>query len=93
MKANDIRVVLETLAALGTSFDCASMGEMMKVLSLGVSTDKIIFANPTKFLSHLKYAAKVGVTKMTFDSEDELYKIKDIYPTAEYVIFNKTVGF
>lgn len=83
MKANDIRVVLETLVALGISFDCASMGEMMKILSLGVSPDRIIFANPTKFPSHIKYAAKIGVSKMTFDSEDELYKIKDIFPSAE----------
>lgn len=63
MKSNDIRVVLETLASLGTSFDCASKGEIMKVLSLGVSPDRIIFANPTKFLSHIKYAAKLGCPK------------------------------
>lgn len=83
MKANDVKVVLETLAALEAGFDCASMGEIMKVLALGVSPDRIIFANPTKFISHIKYASKVGVTKMTFDSEDELYKIKDVFPSAE----------
>lgn len=83
IKANDIRVVTETLAALGTGFDCASVGEIMKILSLGVSPNRIIFATPTKTLSQLKYAREVGVSKMTFDSEDELYKIKNIFPSAE----------
>lgn len=83
MKANDVKLVLETLATLDTGFDCASMGEISKILSLGVSPDRIIFANPTKFISHIKYASKVRVTKMTFDSEDELYKISDVFPSAE----------
>lgn len=83
VKVNDIRVVIETLMVLGAGFDCASIGEIMKVLSLGVSPDRIIFANPTKTTSQIKYACKEGITKMTFDSEDELYKIKNIHPKAE----------
>lgn len=78
-----MRVVLETLVALGASFDCASQGEIMKVLSLGVSPDRIIFANPTKNPAQIRYARQIGLTKMTFDSEDELYKIKENFPRAE----------
>lgn len=75
--------VLEVLASLGTGFDCASKTEINKVLSLNVSTEKIIFANPAKPNSHIRHAAAVGVEIMTFDSEIELHKIKQLYPGAK----------
>lgn len=83
VKCNDNDVVLATLIALGSSFDCASKGEIAKVLNLGVHPDKIIFANPTKPKSHIRYAAMVGVKTMTFDCDIELQKIKAIYPDAK----------
>lgn len=86
VKCNDNITVLEVLAALGTSFDCASKVEIAKVLSVGVSTDRIIFANPAKPASHVRYAASVGVATMTFDNESELYKIQNLYPNARLVI-------
>ncbi|VEN54270.1 unnamed protein product, partial [Callosobruchus maculatus] len=71
---------------MGLGFDCASKEEIKKILSLGVPPSKIIYAHPTKKLSHLKYAAEVGVEMMTFDNELELYKIKEIFPTAKLVL-------
>lgn len=86
VKCNDNITVLEVLATLGTSFDCASKAEISKVLSLGVSTNQIIFANPAKPASHIRYAASVGVSTMTFDNESELYKIQNLYPNSKLVI-------
>lgn len=86
VKCNDSNIVLATLAALGTGFDCASKGEIQKVLALNVAADRIIFANPTKPASHIRYAAQNDVTTMTFDSEIELYKIKEHYPDASVVL-------
>ncbi|XP_018576578.1 ornithine decarboxylase [Anoplophora glabripennis] len=86
VKCNDSRIVLETLAALGIGFDCASEGEIRKVLSLGVHPSRIVYANPTKKESYLKYAAAVGVDLMTFDNEHELYKIKSFHPNAKLLI-------
>lgn len=83
VKCNDSPIVLQLLAALGTGFDCASKGEIKKVLDVGVSSSKIIFANPTKPASHLNYAISTGVQSMTFDCAIELYKIKAIYPSAK----------
>lgn len=83
VKCNDDEVVLSTLATLGASFDCASKSEIAKVLNLGVSPDRIIFANPTKPKSHIRYAALVGVKTMTFDCDIELQKIKAIFPDAK----------
>lgn len=83
VKCNDSAIVLELLAALGTSFDCASKGEIKKVKDIGVPSSQIIFANPTKPASHLSAAIGHGIRKMTFDCAIELYKIKKIYPNAE----------
>ncbi|MCD7461830.1 Mitochondrial 2-oxoadipate and 2-oxoglutarate transporter [Datura stramonium] len=45
------------------------------VLSLGISPDRIIFANPCKPESDIIFGVKVGVNLTTFDSEEEVYKI------------------
>ena len=58
---------------------------MKLVLELGVSPEWIIYANPNKQISHLKYAASKGVSMMTFDGEEELHKIKQHFPKAKYV--------
>lgn len=86
VKCNDSLTVLEILAALGTGFDCASKAEINKVMSLGVGPDRIIFANPAKPASHIRHAAAVGVSTMTFDNELELHKVKNLYPDAKMVI-------
>jgi ornithine decarboxylase len=57
--------------------------EISKVLQLGVDASKIIFANPVKQASHIRYAANTGVATMTFDNETELHKIKSLYPNAK----------
>ncbi|XP_053684022.1 ornithine decarboxylase-like [Sabethes cyaneus] len=86
VKCNDNDVVCATLAALGASFDCASKGEIAKILNLGVSPDRIIFANPMKPASHLRYADANNVKCMTFDSDVELHKIRKICPDAKLVL-------
>ncbi|KAF7644105.1 hypothetical protein LDENG_00227810, partial [Lucifuga dentata] len=86
VKCNNTPVVLGMLSALGAGFDCASKAEIEQVLSLGVTADKIIYAHPTKPLSHIKYAQTHGVQKMTFDCQEELLKISQCYPSAKLVL-------
>ncbi|XP_065061735.1 ornithine decarboxylase-like isoform X4 [Rhopilema esculentum] len=86
VKCVPARLVLKLLSHYGLGFDCASKSEMEAVLSLGVSPDRIIFAHTVKMASHLRYAAENKVAMMTFDCEDELHKIKKIYPDAELLI-------
>ncbi|XP_063867887.1 ornithine decarboxylase-like [Scylla paramamosain] len=86
VKCNDHPTVLEILAALGTGFDCASKSEIEKILELGVDQSRIIYANPCKPASHLRLAAKLQVSLMTFDNETELHKISAYYPDAKLVI-------
>lgn len=83
VKCNPDPEVLKLLAGMGTGFDCASKAEIEQVLRIGVPPERIIYAQPCKTKSFIRYAKKEGVRQMTFDNSDELYKIKEIYPDAQ----------
>lgn len=57
--------------------------EIQLVQSLGVPPERIIYANPCKQVSQIKYAANNGVQMMTFDSEVELMKVARAHPKAK----------
>lgn len=86
VKCNDDPAVLSVLSHLGAGFDCASKAEIQRVLSLHVEPGRIVYANPCKQASHIKYAAKHDVALMTFDNETELHKVNAIYPFAKLVL-------
>ncbi|XP_057974311.1 ornithine decarboxylase-like [Malania oleifera] len=86
VKCNPYPALLGSLAALGAGFDCASRAEIESVLALGVSPDRIVYANPCKEESHIKYAAAAGVNLTTFDSVCEVEKIRKWHPTCALLI-------
>ncbi|KAJ6792697.1 ornithine decarboxylase [Iris pallida] len=86
VKCNRNRSLLEAMASLGAGFDCGSRAEIESALSLGVPPEDIIYANPCKAESHIKYAASVGVNLTTVDSVDEIDKIKRRHPECRLVI-------
>jgi ornithine decarboxylase len=83
VKCNPDTKLLGLLSALGTGFDCASKAEIEQVLNLGVDPSRIIYAQPCKTNSYVRYVAQQGVRQMTFDNADELRKIARLYPDAE----------
>ncbi|XP_069584193.1 ornithine decarboxylase [Ranitomeya imitator] len=86
VKCNDSKAIVKTLSILGAGFDCASKTEIQLVQSIGVPPERIIYANPCKQVSQIKYAASSGVEKMTFDSEVELMKVARNHPNAKLVL-------
>lgn len=86
VKCNPNPVILHVLSSLGTHFDCASENEIKTVIELTDNPDTIIFANPCKMSSQIKYARANDVDLMTFDCEEELYKIKLYHPYANLVL-------
>lgn len=86
VKCNPNPVILDVLYRLGTNFDCASENEMKMILDLTDDPNKIIFANPCKMTSQIKYARANDVDMMTFDCEEELYKIKLYHPYANLIL-------
>ncbi|OKL64113.1 Ornithine decarboxylase [Talaromyces atroroseus] len=83
VKCNPDPEVLRLMAELGNGFDCASKTEIDLALKTGVDPSRIIYAQPCKTRSYIRYAAQKGVKQMTFDNADELYKIKADFPGAE----------
>jgi len=86
VKCNPTMGMLKTLESLGCCFDCASKGEIESVLSLGVDPSRIIYANPCKQISALRFAREKGVNLMTFDNVSELEKIEKYFPEAKLVM-------
>ncbi|XP_067389882.1 antizyme inhibitor 2 isoform X2 [Emydura macquarii macquarii] len=86
VKCNSSKGVVRTLAELGAGFDCASKAEIALVQSIGVPPDKIIYTNPCKQISQIKYAASHGVQLMAFDNEVELGKVARSHPHARMVL-------
>ncbi|XP_055919356.1 ornithine decarboxylase 1-like [Eupeodes corollae] len=86
VKCNDDPYIIKTLADLGAGFDCASKNEIKQVLELGVSPERIIFANPMKATSHIEYAKSENVTDSTVDNEFELYKIFKSFGESNVVL-------
>ncbi|KAF2710329.1 ornithine decarboxylase-like protein [Pleomassaria siparia CBS 279.74] len=83
VKCNPDPQVLRLLAELGNGFDCASKTEIEQVLKMGIDPERIIYAQPCKTKSYVRYAAQAGVKQMTFDNADELYKTKQLFPGAQ----------
>ena len=86
VKCNPNPALLGALAALGAGFDCASPAEMDAVLALGVPADRIIYANPCKPESHIQHAASVGVDLTTFDSVEEVDKLRRFHPRCRLLL-------
>ena len=86
VKCNPNPVMLEVLASLGANFDCASENEMKTVIDITNDASRIIFANPCKMSSQIRYARANDVDLMTFDCEEELYKIKLYHPHAKLIL-------
>ncbi|EDO18701.1 hypothetical protein Kpol_1055p58 [Vanderwaltozyma polyspora DSM 70294] len=86
VKCNPNEKILQTLDQLGINFDCASKSEIDKVLSMNVDPERIIYANPCKASSFIRYAQTKNVLKSTFDNVEELHKIKKFHPNSELFI-------
>jgi len=86
VKCNPNPVILEALAILGCNFDCASENEIKTIIEITADPSRIIFANPCKMSSQIRYARANDVDLMTFDCEEELYKIKLYHPYAKLIL-------
>ena len=86
VKANSYPEILKVLARKGAFFDVASQGEMETLLKIGVSAERMLFANTIKKNETLKFVDKHGINLMTFDSEYELYKISEFAPNSKVLI-------
>ena len=75
VKANPAPEVLQLLADLGSSFDCASIPEIEMVLATGATADRISFGNTIKKERDVARALELGVDLFAVDCEAEVDKV------------------
>jgi ornithine decarboxylase len=86
IKCNADPGIIAQLAAMGSSYDVASQGELEKVLAAGVPGARIICSNPIKTSKLIARCAETDVYAMVADSEDEVRKIAASAPGARVYI-------
>lgn len=80
VKTNTNPKIIQKCLENGTCFDVASATEITNTLALGAKPENCIYASPIKKISNLLFAKEKGILKMTFDTTEELHKIKAHFP-------------
>jgi ornithine decarboxylase len=87
VKCNPDLVLVRYLQSLGVQFDCATSAEMDLIVNqLGHPADKVVYSNPCKLPSHIRFAADCGVRLTIVDNKDEIWKIKRNHPHAQVLL-------
>ena len=86
MKASPAVEVIELLASLGSNFDCASIYELDRVLSVGVEPERISYGNTIKKAAHVKYAYDKGIRLYATDSKADLQNIAEQAPGSKIFV-------
>ncbi|CRG99193.1 S-adenosylmethionine decarboxylase/ornithine decarboxylase, putative [Plasmodium relictum] len=88
VKCNDDEIVLKFLYGLNCNFDCASVGEIKKIITIlpQISRERIIYANTIKSINSLIYAQKENINLCTFDNIEELKKIYKYHPNCSLLL-------
>ncbi len=80
VKANPAPEVLNALAELGASFDCASVQEVEMVLAIGVDAARISYGNTIKKERDIARAYQLGVRLFAVDAIEEVAKVSRAAP-------------
>lgn len=83
VKANPAPEVLSLLAALGASFDVASVPEVEACLLAGTPPELLSYGSTVKKAPDVAAAATLGVRRFSFDTAGELAKIARHAPGSE----------
>ena len=82
VKANPAPEILEALAELGSSFDCASVAEIDMALAAGATPERVSYGNTIKKERDIAAAYQRGVRLFAVDSREEVEKIGRAAPAA-----------
>jgi len=86
VKANADVEVLKVINRMGLGFEIASEGELAVLLSIGVEPSRIITSNPIKSFRFMRMAAECGLSYFSFDSKDEVMKMRDYVPGSNVYV-------
>lgn len=74
-KALDNDTIVQSVDHLIAGYDVASIGEITRIVNLGISADRLLFSNPVKSADAIKQAYALGVRTYAFQSVSELEKL------------------
>jgi len=83
VKANPQPEVLDLLARMGSSFDCASVQEIQMALAAGATPERISFGNTIKKERDVARAYELGIRLFAVDAEVEVEKVARAAPGAK----------
>ncbi|MBI3224251.1 MAG: type III PLP-dependent enzyme [Mycolicibacterium cosmeticum] len=86
VKANPAPEVLRVLAAAGSSFDVASIGEIDLCRALGIAPERLSFGNTVKKEAAIAAAYAAGVRTFAVDAPEELDKLTLLAPRSTLLI-------
>ncbi|MCQ2584726.1 MAG: type III PLP-dependent enzyme [Treponema sp.] len=86
IKSNPGEPVLKMLAELGSNFDVASRYELDKIMSLGVTGERLSYGNTIKKAKDIKYFYENGVRMFATDSKDDLRAIAENAPGSRIYV-------
>ena len=92
IKANPEPEVLRVLHALGCSFEVASTQEIMMCLKAGAQAVDLLYGNPYKKVSEIKFAFDKGVRQFVYDDLVELEKLAEHAPGCQVFCRITTTG-
>jgi len=78
VKANDNLSIIKTLHLLGSSFDVVSIGELLRVLEVGVDASRVVFSGVGKSVQEISRAIKLGVGTINIESLEEFERIEAV---------------
>ncbi len=86
IKANPGLPVLKLLAELGSNFDIASRYELDKIMSIGVTGDRLSYGNTIKKAKDIKYFYDKGVRMFATDCKEDLKNIAEQAPGSRIYV-------
>ncbi len=86
IKSNPGLPVLRMLNELGSNFDIASRYELDKIMSIGVSPDRLSYGNTIKKAVDVKYFYDKGVRMFATDSKEDLKNIAKNAPGSRVYV-------
>ena len=78
VKANDNLSIIKTLHLLGSSFDVVSIGELLRVLEVGVDASRVVFSGVGKSVQEISRAIKLDVGTINIESLEEFKRIEAV---------------
>lgn len=86
VKANPAKEILKKMKKLGSDFEIASWGELLKTRSVGYPASRLLNTNPVKTPEDIISCRKAGVNWFVYDNFEEIKKLARLAPNVNVLL-------